>query len=347
MGIFISCTNSHDEVYTPVPTSPVVLDLTQVPYPKLSDYKFFEGDMKNMAPSYGVIPFDPITDLFTDYAEKKRYIWMPKGLKGTYNGDGNILELPVGAAIIKMLYYNNVQPSNTTKIIETRLMIRKSTGWIFAEYVWNADQTDALLQTTRSQIPISWKDENNVIKSINYQIPSVTLDCKRCHQIYTSIEPIGIKPQTMNRSYPYSDGTKNQLTKLVEFGYLENNLPANIVSIVDYKDTSKSLNLRVRSYFDANCSHCHIDGGEADFLSPRFAFNKTDVSANMGVCMPITEPMPGFQNIIRLGSLSDSSLFYRMNTNTTYKMPAIGTTIPHTEGIQLIQDWITSLTTCD
>lgn len=67
---------------------------------------------------------------------------MPKGTKATYNGDGNVLELPVGAAIIKNFYYDNVQPSNTTKIIETRVMIRKASGWIFANYaIWN-DRTN-------------------------------------------------------------------------------------------------------------------------------------------------------------------------------------------------------------
>jgi hypothetical protein len=34
---------------------------------------------------------------------------MPVGTKATYNGDGNILELPVGAVLIKTFYYDNVQ----------------------------------------------------------------------------------------------------------------------------------------------------------------------------------------------------------------------------------------------
>ena len=49
--------------------------------------------------------------------------------------DYSVLNLPVGAVLIKVFYYNNVQPSNSTKIIETRLMIRKASGWIFAEYM--------------------------------------------------------------------------------------------------------------------------------------------------------------------------------------------------------------------
>jgi hypothetical protein len=51
---------------------------------------------------------------------------MPKGTKATYNGDTKVLELPVGAVFIKTFYYDNVLPNNTTRIIETRLMIQKS-----------------------------------------------------------------------------------------------------------------------------------------------------------------------------------------------------------------------------
>ncbi len=43
---FYSCNNNDDNVpeYINIPTSPVTVDLTQIPYPKLSDYHFFEGD---------------------------------------------------------------------------------------------------------------------------------------------------------------------------------------------------------------------------------------------------------------------------------------------------------------
>ena len=70
-------------------------------------------------------------------------MWLPNGSKGTYVADHELIELPVGAVLIKTFYYDSVQPLNNTKIIETRLMIKKSTGWIFAEYVWNEDQTEA------------------------------------------------------------------------------------------------------------------------------------------------------------------------------------------------------------
>lgn len=142
----------------PTPESPVVLDLNQVPYPKLSDYNFFDGEMKTQNPVLGVVPFEPISPLFTDYAKKKRFVWMPKNVKATYEGDGNVFNFPVGTALIKTFYYENVQPSNAKKNIETRLMIRKQTEWIFANYVWNEDQTEAYLDNQGSFVDLTWSD---------------------------------------------------------------------------------------------------------------------------------------------------------------------------------------------
>jgi uncharacterized repeat protein (TIGR03806 family) len=341
---FISCNNSDSDY---VAQTPVIVDLTKVPYPKLSDYKFFKDELKNLAPSYGVLPYKPTSELFTDYAEKKRFIWMPNGVKATYNGDGNVLELPVGAALIKVFYYTKVQPNNSTRIIETRVMIRKETGWIFAEYVWNNEQTEAYLQTQSSQTLISWLDENDNLNTINYKIPSSETDCKRCHGLLNgNIRPIGIKPQNLNSNFNFVEGSKNQLLKLIQFGYLENNLPDNIVSVVDYKDLTNSLDLRVRSYFDANCAHCHVEGGEADHFSLNFSFNRTSDIENMGVSVPAEHSLAGYNGrIVYPNNVGQSILHYRVNTETDnfYIMPPLGRTIRHTEGVQLIEDWINSL----
>ena len=354
--LIFSCTDNDDEEYIAV--SPVTVDLTQVPYPNLSDYHFFEGEMKNQVPSLDVIPYEPISSLFTDYAHKKRFIWLPNGTKATYNGDDEILELPVGAALIKTFYYDNVLPSNTTKIIETRIMIRKSDGWIFADYVWNEEQTEAYLDLNGSTKSISWKDDNNVTRNVDYRIPNES-QCIVCHKtksyengnyVQRNI-PIGIKPQNLNKTYNYVNDTKNQLTKWIELGMLENNfsLPSETNTIVDYNDISKPLEKRVRSYFDINCAHCHKEHGHCDYRPMRFAFSETlNNSTNMGVCVS-TQDMrnfePALSKIVTPGNIYRSMLYYRLNTiDETYRMPLHGRTLIHDEGVLLVEEWINSLT---
>ena len=360
--ILYSCSNS-DEAEQYAPVSPVLVDLTQVPYPKLSDYKFFTGDLKDQVPALGLIPFAPASVLFSDYAHKKRFVWMPSGLKATFNGNEKSLELPVGAAIIKTFYYDNVQnvtPVGATRIIETRVMIRKSTGWIFADYVWNAQQTEAFLDNLGSFTEVIWL-ENGVSKTANYRIPSEE-QCIVCHkkkEMINGVEetvftPIGIKPQNLNYNYNYGSTAKNQLTKWIEEGYLENNftLPSTSSSTIDYNDTSKSLDLRVRSYFDINCAHCHQDGRHCDYRPMRFAFNETQNNrTNMGVCVETADMQdfdPALSKIVTPGNINRSMMYFRLNTtDETYRMPLHGRTVIHEEGIQLIEQWINSLAPCE
>jgi len=355
----IACTNLElEEEYVPI--SPVTVDLTQVPYPVLSDYHFFEGDMRDQVPALNVLPFKPASSLFADYAHKKRFVWMPPGLKATYNGDGNALELPVGAALIKTFYYDNVQnvtPAGSRRIVETRVMIRTAAGWIFADYVWNAAQTEAYYDISGSVTPITWIDENNVQRNVDYRIPAES-QCIVCHKKKIMVDnveqtifvPIGIKPQNLNYGYTYSTTSRNQLSKWIEVGYLENNFtfPSVANSTINYEDTSKPLELRARSYVDINCSHCHQDGRHCDYRPMRFAFSETNNNpTNMGVCVP-TEDMqdfpPALSKIVSPGQTNRSMLYYRINTtDESYRMPLHGRTLIHEEGVLLMSQWINSL----
>lgn len=358
--LFLSCSDANDKGdYEPI--SPVTVDLTKVPYPKLSDYKFFKGELKNLSPELNVIPYEPISSLFSDYAHKKRFVWMPKGTKAVYDGDSKIIQLPVGAAIIKNFYYDNVQPNNDTRIIETRLMIKKEDGWLFADYVWNEDQTEAFFDLNGSYVDISWKDENENIRQVNYRIPSEA-QCLVCHKYKETIDgeyyqysvPIGLKPQNLNSTLDYGTETKNQLLKWIEVGYLDNNftLPSQENTVVNYNDSSKPLELRVRSYFDINCAHCHSETGHCDYRPMRFPFSETKNNlTNMGVCVntqDLQDFPPELNKIITPKNINESMLFYRINTtNEAYRMPLHGRTLIHTEGVLLIKNWINSLENCN
>lgn len=347
----VSCSDSDDEQYVEV--SPVTVDLTQVPYNKLSDYHFFEGDMRNGNPSLNVIPYEPASSLFTDYALKKRYIWMPPGAQATYNSDGTILNFPVGSVLIKTFYYNTVQPGNTTKIIETRLMVRKADGWKFYEYLWNDAQTDANLVSGNDfinggSVAISITKPNGQPENIQYRIPSES-ECFSCHKINEINTPIGVKPQNLNVNYTYSEGSKNQLQKLVDQGYLSA-FPSNVATTVNYRDTSKSLELRARSYLDANCAHCHQNLGRCDYRAIRLGFAETANATSVGICVDADEMLsPILQKLITPGNINKSVLYYRQDTNVeSERMPLLGRTVRHDEGLLVLEQWINSLTqTCN
>lgn len=348
--VFASCNDSEEE-YVPVPVepvSPINVDLTRVPYANLSEYHFFSGEMKNLIPEVGVLPFKPSSSLFTDYALKKRFVWMPKGYKATYNSDGTILNFPVGAVLIKNFYYETIQPGNLKKNIETRVMIKKESGWIFAEYVWNDAQTEAVLESAGSYKTIHFIDPSGENITTNYRIPSNT-ECLICHKTNEVPFPVGVKPQNLNFNYPYQSGEKNQLQKWIEQGYLENNLPNNITSTVNYEDVSKPLEERMRSYVDANCAHCHKTNSHCDYRPIRLAFNETSIRSNLGVCVPPDEVInTALTNIISPGNKNRSVMYYRLNTTEeSARMPLLGRSVIHKEGILLLEQYINSLSPCN
>ena len=239
-------------------------------------------------------------------------------------------------------------PSNTTKIIETRLLIRKSTGWKAYDYVWNEQQTEANLEATNDGVfvPITFI-ENNVTRSTTYKIPSQS-ECLTCHKINPSQTgeitiPIGPKPQNLNTTFNYTTGSQNQLAKWRSVGFIGNDVPTNINSTIDYKDTSKSLEQRARSYIDINCAHCHRDGGHCDYTPQRFNYSNTNMNT-FGLCLEPLFAIEGAPYVIKSGDANRSEIMKRINTTEgELKMPIIGRNLIHEEGVLLMTQYINSL----
>lgn len=77
---------------------------------------------------------------------KKRFVYVPKGLTIPFDTT-DILIFPTGSVLIKHFYYNE---NGVDNYIETRLLIKKSSGWQAETYEWNADQTDAVRKVARA-----------------------------------------------------------------------------------------------------------------------------------------------------------------------------------------------------
>jgi len=343
--LFVSSCSRDDEYIgiEPERISPVVFNIDSLPYNNLSEYNFFKDNISDLDPVYGVVPYDLNSTLFSDYAKKKRFVWMPKDSTAKYINDYTPFDFPVGTILIKNFYYDNILPDMNTKIIETRLMIKLEDDWTFANYEWNNAQTDASFITDSRFLAFDW-ELNGEAKSVNYKIPGFP-ECFTCHNKYDTPLPIGPKPQNINRDYMYVDGTKNQMAKWVEQGYLDENYPSYINSLVEWDDESQPLDLRVRSYFDINCAHCHSDQSYCDYASMRFEFNKTEDLSNLGVCIESDFYINSvISHIVKPGVLERSALYFRISSNEDqYKMPLIGRTLNHDEGIELIEEWINSL----
>jgi hypothetical protein len=72
---------------------------------KLSDYGFFE-DLVSQSPSKEVLPYELITPLFSDYADKLRFIYMPSNGLAEYRPN-EVFDFPEGTVLIKTFAYLN------------------------------------------------------------------------------------------------------------------------------------------------------------------------------------------------------------------------------------------------
>lgn len=312
----------------------------------LSDYGLF-ADIAAHKPAENVVPYGMKMPLFTDYAHKFRFFYMPKGASALYR-DHEVMEFPLGTVLIKTFAYpaDFRKPDENIRRIETRLLIRQEKGWNAWAYVWNEDQTDAVLKVAGKTLPVSWVDEGGKSRSIDYVVPNKN-QCKGCHTLGRALTPIGPKARYLNFDYDYPSGTENQITKWVTAGKLHG-VPArdDIPTVPEFSDVSASLDKRARAYLDINCAHCHRSEGPAStsglFLTygetnkVTWGYNKTPVAAGRG--------SGGFAVDIAPGKPEESIMLYRVNaTDPGIMMPEVGRTTIHTEGVELLKEWIKKL----
>ena len=187
---------------------------TEVSCPNLSSYRLFLNNDPVNQPNEGVVPYELTTPLFSDYAAKYRFVWLPPGTTGTYNA-AEVFDFPVGTIIAKTFsFLNNLSdPAQGEDVIETRLLIRREAGWVGLPYIWNADKTEATLQVGGGSADVSWTHTDGNTRSLNYLVPNVN-QCRGCHVLGNSFTPIGPKAQFLNRTLDYGDGPINQITHL-------------------------------------------------------------------------------------------------------------------------------------
>ena len=314
----------------------------------LSEYNFFKKPLSDLQPKKGVFAYDLNNALFTDYAFKKRFIFLPDGKKMTYQNEG-VLDFEIGSILIKNFYYPKDfnKPMDEIKIIETRLLIKEVDGWKPLNYVWNESQSDAKLNYVGGEVPVSWKNENQVYKSISYGIPNLN-ECKNCHIKGSKITPIGPTVAQLNKKYSAIKSAQNQLERFQNLGILD--LPDSHPSLpkLPIWDDPKtgSIKQRANAYLDANCAHCHREQGSAKNSGLYLTYNETNMRRR-GVFKPPVAAGKGSGNLeysIVPGNPEESILIYRMkNNDPAIRMPEIGRVSAHKEGIALIEQYIRSL----
>ncbi|WP_395618484.1 SO2930 family diheme c-type cytochrome [Aquirufa sp.] len=304
----------------------------------LSDYGFFKGTLKEQIPSDGVVLYTLNSPLFSDYASKLRFIKLPEGQSVAYNPD-SVLQFPVGTAIVKTFYYpiDERNPKKGRRLMETRVLLHEAKGWVALPYIWNKEQTDAVLEVAGGSDQVSWIDGAGKKQSFEYQVPNMN-QCKGCHERSGEMTPIGPSVRQLN------DG--RQLQHWETAGLIKGLPKDHIPALVNYSDASASLDDRVKAYLDINCAHCHNPTGPARSSGLYLTWDSKDRTA-YGFLKPPVAAGRGSGNLsydIVPGKPEQSILHYRMaSRDPGVMMPELGRQLTHHEGVELVRSWIASL----
>lgn len=321
------------------------------PFPaRLSEWNLFQGRAADLKPNRGVVPYDLNTPLFSDYASKYRFVWMPAGTAAKYGEDGPF-EFPVGTILVKTFAFPQDGRSEERRI-ETRLLVHARKGWVALPYIWTDDQSDATLQLVPDPVPVKWTDKAGKRHDFTYVMPNAN-ECRECHDNNKVLLPIGPKARNLNRDYVYADGRANQIAYWTKVGYLKGApAPEQAPRAAKWDDPSTgSLDERARAYLDNNCAHCHQPGGTAGYTGVDFRFSESPAkiaggAPTLGQCkVPNSAGNVGGRSYdIVPGRPDDSILIYRLaSVAPKVSMPALGRAVVHEEGLALMKEWIAGM----
>lgn len=285
-----------------------------------------------MLPAAAMIPYQVESQLWSDGADKERYMAVPDNRQIDITANGDFL-FPVGSVLMKHFKLGD-------KFIETRLFARGELGWQGFSYEWRDDQTDADL--------LSGSKEKQ-IDGIQWQYPSPG-QCLICH---TQVANFSLGPETLQLNssmrYPASDIVANQLDTLAHIQLFSSPPTAQqkTEKLFSLADSGATPAQRARSYLHSNCAGCHSPNGSTPTnLDLRFT---TALSAtNACNALPLVGDLGiGNARLIAPGEPARSVLLERMKRRDSNQMPPLASHLVDTAAVQVVSDWIAGLASCE
>jgi hypothetical protein len=294
----------------------------------------------------GVIPFTPQFQLYTDGADKRRWVYIPEGTQiDTDNMDE--WKFPVGTKIWKEFARDGVRVE--TRMIEKLPEEREDEGfegWLTLAYIWNDELTDA------AAAPMGLLNA----KGTDHDVPDQDA-CGRCHDMRVE-KPIGFSAVQLAH-----DGEGATLSSLQELGLIT--MPPETELIVPGDETQRA----VLGYLHANCGHCHRGRAPVNnrimslrlWLETDALGSLEETNAYQALVNQFTESFQGSVHEYRVagGDPDNSELMRRISLRAgsdelsdlmleevapgDVPMPPLGTELVDEAAVALVREWIATL----
>jgi hypothetical protein len=291
----------------------------------------------------GVIPYTPRFELWSDGADKQRFIYLPEGEQiDTSNPDR--WNFPRGTRLYKTFSLNG-------KRLETRVF-EKNLGetagiasWSYVSWAWDEDQ--------RSVVAVPEGREN--VLGTQHNIPKQS-DCVSCHdQTRRRPEPTdivnGFEAIQLNH-----DGSGWTLERLLERDRLVNlGGEAPNVTLVNAGVPGRRAEQAALGYLHSNCGNCHVGETPAASLDLSLRIDTTQLPATARAYQAACQSLmrwTGRENALHEpyvlavdpGSAATSGIIGRMiAVGQNEQMPSIGREQSDDVGIETVSRWIDDL----
>ncbi len=307
------------------------------------------SDTAMLTPSAALIPYEVNAPLWSDGARKQRWLTLPHQPE-TQDGSTTISfsahgewYFPSGTVTVKQfdLPLDERDPTRVRRL-ETRIMVRSLDGLMYgATYRWRDDQRDAelLYEARQEDFTITARDGSTRVQHWTYPGRA---DCLTCHN-RTAGSILGITTRQINRAG--ADGL-NQLAQWSAMGMFDAPIPperlAELPHLIAPDDVNAPLSERVRSYLDANCSHCHRPGAMA-FASYDARASTPLEQQNLLYARPVNDYGIDRVRYIKPNDPWRSMLLVRLEHSDSMKMPPLGRNVVDHHAVEMMRSWITSM----
>ncbi len=306
----------------------------------LSDLGAFE-DLQSLTPSNGITPYEINSPLWSDGSIKKRWISVPDTSKIIFEV-GNPWTFPVGTVFIK--HFDLPISEDSVKRLETRFfVIDLDKNGYGLTYRWDSTDTEARLvgfeEVVRDTLEV-FSGSEQIEQVWDYPTRS---QCLQCHKDNASFV-LGVKTSQMNRYVSLHPGMDavNQISLWQELGFFEDHeIPSDLPLLSNISDTTFNREHRVRSYLDANCSHCHQPYGAEVRFDARFSTpirNQKIIDHDV-----FSEHSIHGNKIVKPGDLEMSEIWIRDSSLGSIKMPPLAKNKLDESYLSVLKDWIENM----
>lgn len=313
------------------------------------------SDVLHLVPADGLVAYNVTAPLWSDGANKSRWVSLPGGSMqgnvsaGVIFSGQDAWRFPAGTVFVKHFeILTNTLDSTSIRRLETRFLVQQEDGTVYGvTYRWLPDGSDAVVVPEGATETLEIHTPEGLRSQI-WRYPGMQ-ECLQCHT-----ESAGFVLGLNTRQFAGigSQGTdgRSQLEEWILEGRFANPPNLEVVGgirpLVNPYLGEGGLSDRARSYLDSNCAHCHRPDG----VRASFDFRWTTPLIRQEIIHGTVDDSLGTEGMraIAPGHPERSAILQRVWSNeSNVRMPPLARHKVDEAAATLLQQWIETMSSVE